>query len=95
MTLREHLTSVYQQTGVLPPELDEPEIPTSLAYLWQWFQELSFSRSSHGYGHNPLSYGDMDAWARLTGRRLDPWEVQALKDVDVVFLSHATKHVGE
>jgi hypothetical protein len=86
-TLRRKYESVARQSGVVPPELrDCPEPPRDLQYLFDWFSELSATRSS-GFGLSALSYVDIDAWARLTRRVLRPWEVRALRDLDTIFLS--------
>lgn len=33
-------------------------------------------------GPAPVTYLDIEAWARLTDRRLEPHEVQALTEID-------------
>jgi len=47
-------------------------IPERLVYLWQWFREL----------RKPLSYTEIEAWARLTQRRPERWEIDALFRLD-------------
>jgi hypothetical protein len=56
-------------------ELQGPEIPEALEYLWGWFLEQR-------PGGEALSYEDIDAWARLTRRRLEPHEVHAMIELD-------------
>lgn len=88
VTYREHYQSVYRQTGVLPAELaEEEEFPEDLKYLWNWFQELNRARGSNGFGLSPISYSELDAWSRLTGRALEAWEVICIKDIDLAYLS--------
>lgn len=92
-TLREHFTSVYNQTGVMPPELaNEKEVPPPVRYIWQWFEELHTARGGSGFGPSPISFCEIDAWARLTGRLPEAWEVQVIKDIDVCYLSSAMQH---
>lgn len=88
-TVREHLQSVYQQTGECPPELlNEPEVPEVLQYLVRWFRELSACRGSNGMGFpNPISYTEIKAWADLTGHQdIEDWEVEVIKDLDRLLL---------
>jgi hypothetical protein len=77
-----------QQGAGLQVEEDEepPELPDEVAYLWQFWLELHAGRSSGGFGVNPLSYSDIQAWSALTDEPLDPWEVRALRAVDTVYL---------
>lgn len=41
-------------------------------------------------GYAPLSYTTVEAWARLMGTRVRPWEVEALIAVDAVLLAPGT-----
>ena len=48
--------------------------PKELFYLWDWLSEQVY----------PLSFTELEAWQRLTGRRLALWEVRALIELDKV-----------
>lgn len=37
-------------------------------------------------GRLPISYSEIHAWARLTGRQVDPFDVRALRLLDAVLL---------
>jgi hypothetical protein len=64
----------------------EPD-PPELAYLVEWFRECSTGRRNEGLGSNaPLSWQDIDAWARLTGRHLSTFELRVLKLLDAIYL---------
>jgi hypothetical protein len=63
-------------------ELAGPPMPPGMAYLFDWFLELDVARGSSGFGPNPIGYGEMEAWSRLTGRLLLPWEVVTLRHLD-------------
>lgn len=70
----EHLASYERQTGrklKAPPEakrlVEEPEFPTLLTYVWEWFGELGKRRSYHAAGPNPLTWSELEAWSRMTG----------------------------
>lgn len=64
--------------------LEGPEIPEQLAYLWLWFLELDRTRTHGMNGPDPITYPMIDAWARLTQRTPDAIEVDALLLLDVV-----------
>lgn len=51
-------------------------------YLWRLFRELDCRRTSNGFGPNPLSFVEIDAWMRATRRTLKAWEVEALTSID-------------
>lgn len=57
-----------------------------MEYLWQWFLELNGSRLSNGFGINPISYLEIGSWNELNMNWIRPWEVQAIKQLDNVFL---------
>lgn len=71
----------------VPPEAQDLPLPEALAHVMDWFQELSSARGSTGFGMAPLSYQEIEAWARLRDVRPTPFEVQALKDVDMIYLA--------
>jgi hypothetical protein len=64
--------------------LEGPPFPETVAYLWEWHQELARTRSVGMAGVDPLSYPAIDAWARLTDRHPLPDEVDALLQLDAV-----------
>lgn len=78
-------------------ELDEADAaePGGADYLWRWFLELHGGRTSNGFGVNPIGWLELDAWSRLTGRRLAGWEVQAIRDLDRAFLQEHQRANGE
>ena len=60
-------------------------------YLWGWFLELNRTRSSNGFGLNPINYVDIDAWSRLTNRKPTALDVFALTQLDAAFLTVQAK----
>ena len=69
----------------MPPGLDGPECPPAAAYLWQWYMEIAAARGGSGFGPNPLSFTEIEAWSRLTGNRPGPWETGTLRAFDDAF----------
>ncbi|WP_146203698.1 hypothetical protein [Azospirillum sp. TSO5] len=61
-------------------------LPWDLRHLWEWFSELSDARGG-GMGPSPITYQDILAWSRLTGRRPSPWEVSVIRELDSLWLS--------
>lgn len=87
VSLREKAGRLLQTTGRTPDTLrDLPELPEHAAHVWRWFHDLHHSRTSNGFGPNPIPYAEIDAWARLTGTHPKPWEVNALKRMDLIYL---------
>lgn len=84
-SLREHLQSVQQQTGQSPPELQGPELYPACAHWFTWWYELAEGRQS-GLGTSPLAWADIAAWSTLTGRQLDPYDIEALRTIDRAYL---------
>ena len=66
-----------------PKELEDiPELPTSCMGIWGWFLELNESRTSTGFGFNPISYSDIDAFFRLRQITPEQWEIDLIKRLD-------------
>ena len=95
-TRRDHIEQACLQAGKTPEEMgivvyeedsDAREIPEGGEYLWAWFQELSSGRGNNGFGPIAIPWSDIDAWARIAGIPLAPFEALALRSMDVAFLS--------
>lgn len=72
----------------------EAELPSAVAHVWAWFCELSAARTSNGYGADPITFGDIDAWARLTRLSPTPWEVALIRRIDSAILPRMNKPAG-
>ena len=83
--MREHLQAAAE-SGQRIEGLIGPEAPVELIYLLGWFAELSATRGSTGFSILPLSYLEIDAWARLTDVDPTPFEVGVLRRLDEAFL---------
>lgn len=85
-TLREHLQAVADQTGIIPEQLSNPEPNFAVQYLLGIFQQLSLSRQA-GMALNPITYAEMVAWSQLYHTRLEMWEIEVIKQLDLIFLN--------
>lgn len=68
-------------------ELEGPALPAELGYLWDWFLSLHIARRYNEAGPQPIGYAEIDAWARLTRTPIAPWEVEALRSLDMTWLA--------
>lgn len=66
-------------------EIDAPnvDVPDEVEHVWAWFWELSARRRS---GPEALAFGDVAAWAELTGQQLLPVEIDMLMAMDDAYL---------
>jgi hypothetical protein len=88
-TLREHLVSAWERSGVQPDRLrNAPKLPTGAESLWRDFLALHGCRGSSGMGPLRISWADLDAYQRVQGIRLAPWEVEAIRRADNAYLRH-------
>jgi hypothetical protein len=86
-TLRAHAQAIARSAGEIPEEYQSLTVPEALIHCWYWFIELSRTRTSNGFGANPISYNEIVSWSDLTGVRPDNIEVQALMALDSAFMS--------
>ena len=95
-TKRQHLESVYDQTGRMPPDLIEPEdAPDILLYVLGWFSELSLTRKKIVLGDrmifDHLTHSEILAWSKLSGSRPSFFEVSLILRLDRIFVSVMNK----
>ncbi|WP_320196219.1 phage tail assembly chaperone [Agrobacterium rosae] len=60
------------------------KIPSAGSHVWVWFRELDRARPGTGYGINPISWHELDAWSRLRKVVPSQWEVDAIMALDAV-----------
>ncbi|MCM2440709.1 hypothetical protein HGO34_13390 [Agrobacterium vitis] len=63
-----------------------PRLPVGSEILWSWFQDLNQTRSFGFSAPNAITYGEIDAYARLTGAPIAPRHVAALLAMDAAYL---------
>ena len=86
-TLRDHLElSASRGNEYARQALIGPEFPEPLEYLHHWALSLH-GRSGFGqHGVNPLTYGTIADWSRLTDQYPEPHEVDALFQIDAAMI---------
>lgn len=80
--LGEHYAALERMGKVV---LRSPALPPAGIPVWNAFARLSYSRSSNGFGANPIPYTEIEAFCRLTGTDLSPWEVETITALDALF----------
>jgi hypothetical protein len=63
----------------------------ALFYLWRIFNRLRRRVGSNGFGANPITWPDIDAFCRHSRFYLVPWEIEILEMLDNVFLEQQSK----
>lgn len=56
-------------------------------HVWRAFSRLRRRKGGNGFAPQPLEFGDLDAFLRLTGARLAPWEIELVEQLDDLFLA--------
>jgi len=80
--MAEHLASAARQRGKVPKVAPTPALPAAAAHVWDWFAELAGQRTMGPMAPNPLTWGDVAAWAALTRRTVRPWEARLVMALD-------------
>lgn len=75
----------------MPEELKPRFIPYGAEYLWEWFCELQAARQYGMGGALPFTYTELKAWAELTGKQPMIWEIETLKQLDVVYINETMR----
>lgn len=91
-TMREHLAAVWERTEIEPSRLaTAPELPVELSQLWEDFMHLHARRGSDGFSPARITDLQIDAWQRLHGISLRPWQIDAIYKADNAFLASLPK----
>jgi hypothetical protein len=85
--VRDHLEQVWQQTGVMPPELVGHELPDAIQHVWNWFLKLNGRRGIGFNAPNPITYQDILAWSHLMQIEPTPFEVDCIVDLDAAWIN--------
>lgn len=72
-----------QSFGAEVPE--SPEIPAEAMHAWLIWWRLNTRRPA-GEGINPLPYGEVESFCKLTGTILTPEDIQMIEAMDNAFI---------
>jgi hypothetical protein len=67
-------------------ELWMPEFPMAAMYLWRAYHRMRGRKGGNGFGVSPLEWSDIEAFNRMSGMRLLPWEVTMIEKMDDLWL---------
>lgn len=62
------------------------DLEPDCAKIWIWYQQIARRRQNGGFGANPLTYTEVDAWCRRTKTDPTPDEIDLLFVADDGFL---------
>ena len=77
LTTFETLTKIQEKTGRIMDDLIAPELPEELEYIWLQFLEIR-------KGAIAIGYAELDAYSRVTGYELTPWESELILKIDAL-----------
>lgn len=63
----------------------------ALFYLWRTFNRLRRRVGSTGFGANPISWSDIDAFSRHSKFYLAPWEIEIIEELDDLYMTQQAK----
>lgn len=89
-SLRWHLEIIHKQSGQMPAELDIPDAPHELQYLWGYFQSLNAKRTAGGMSLDPLSDAQIMAWQQRHRIKLTPFENECIDALDAAYMAHVS-----
>lgn len=92
--LLDHLLAIERQTGRRPQILlDAPPLPQGCGELWDIFNELHACRGG-STAPKRITYVDIDAYQRVSGLRLLPWERAAIRRADDAYLKRERERLS-
>lgn len=77
ITRREHFEGLAKQ-GVEVPELQGPQLPEELKYLYEWFIEL--------WSGQMITWTELKAWGEIKGVLPAPWEADLLRKMARIWM---------
>jgi hypothetical protein len=84
-TMRDNLEQAAERGNPVAIRLlRAPRQSIALEYLWSWFLEIRVGAGQSLSGIAPLTWTEVDAWARCAKTRPYPHEIKALFSLDIV-----------
>lgn len=88
--MREHLHAHWKSSGKKPAALTKHgECPEGFEPLMDAFHRLSRQRR-RSMGAEPLSHTEIEAFQRLEGLAMRPWQIQAIEQIDAYWRNTLT-----
>lgn len=75
-------TKSAEKRAYYESELECPNLPPELFYLWKTYRRLANRRGSSGFSMNPISWPEIDAFVRHSRFVLAPWEIEIIEMLD-------------
>jgi hypothetical protein len=82
----DHLAAARRGRVTQEEEDYAPPLAEEVEHLWAIWRDLHSARGS-GFSSNPISWSDLDAYARLLDEPLEPWEARAIRAVDDAYIA--------
>lgn len=91
-TYREHLMAAQRRSGRVPERLaNAPKLPSGCDVLWRDFMTLRGMAGSNGFGPSRIGFHDIDGYQRVKRIRLQPWEIEAIRQADSAYIELRSK----
>lgn len=65
---------------------ESARVPEPYRLVWRWFLDLDKTRTFHAVGLNPISYAEIESYARLYRWPLEPRHIDMIMALDKVWL---------
>lgn len=75
---RDHVLSLFKQTGEYPTGWEPVLCPYELQYLWAHWCSMNGRRTGNGFGVNPIPDEGVTAWQQRRGIVLTPLENEVI-----------------
>lgn len=62
-------------------------LPDAGRLIWEWFVDLTESRTYHANGPNPISYGEIADYARINQWNIQPRHVAIIRAMDAAYIA--------
>lgn len=85
LSLETHLRNYWKQTGQMPEQLDVPDCPVELMYIWSWWCTLNSTRQV-SMDVCRITYNEILSWSQLYKISLTPFELDCIVALDSIYM---------
>ncbi|QUS39067.1 hypothetical protein RPMA_09645 [Tardiphaga alba] len=96
--LTERLCEVLRWHMAKPDRASDPlapDVPFAGERVWSIFLALNAARTGSGFGPNPITHPEIDAWSRLYREPVWPFELDIIRALDGAFLKASLQKSGQ